>query len=418
MAGRSGELDLRAWSRSTRDGGRGREHLAGDGVTGRDGYRARSPTAATPARATSCSSTRRAAPWTRSGPRAWPRGSRRPTSASTSSASEGPCSDRHPRHGIGLMPTCAGRASSGRRRRPGARPGRRQRGGVRRRRRSERAARRPFYDRARLRAGNVIPGPAVIEQLDSTTVSRRAHRARPRDGKIVIDVEEGAMSHRTGDAARPDHAGRARRGVQGDRHGDGPGAQAHGVQLSREVEDLGGGLFTADGARSARGTPRRCTSARSRPTSRGFMRWLGQRITPGDIIIHNNPLPRRLALARPVRGDPDLPRGRALAWAGVHDPRRDTGGVFPGIAIDVHDVWAEAKIYDSLKHREQGVRNEQLWQHFLRQHAHRRAEPRRHRGDDRRLPARPRALPRADREVRPRARDRAPATSCSTTASA
>ena len=28
----------------------------------------------------------------------------------------------------------------------------------------------PFYDRSALRAGNVIPGPAVIEQLDSTTV--------------------------------------------------------------------------------------------------------------------------------------------------------------------------------------------------------------------------------------------------------
>ena len=39
--------------------------------------------------------------------------------------------------------------------------------------------------------------------------------------------------------------------------------------------------------------------------------------------------------------------------------------MFPGIAIDVHDVWAESKIYDSLKLYERGVRNEQFWQFFV-----------------------------------------------------
>ena len=44
--------------------------------------------------------------------------------------------------------------------------------------------------------------------------------------------------------------------------------------------------------------------------------------------------------------------------------------MFPGIAIDVHDVWAESKIYDSLKLYEKGVRNEQLWTVLRRQHAY------------------------------------------------
>jgi len=47
----------------------------------------------------------------------------------------------------------------------------------------------PFYDRTGLRAGDSITGPAVIEQLDSTTVLPPASTARvQRDGAIVIDI--------------------------------------------------------------------------------------------------------------------------------------------------------------------------------------------------------------------------------------
>jgi N-methylhydantoinase A/oxoprolinase/acetone carboxylase beta subunit len=47
----------------------------------------------------------------------------------------------------------------------------------------------PFYDRTRLRAGNAVPGPAVIEQLDSTTVLPPGATARVHgDGTIVIDI--------------------------------------------------------------------------------------------------------------------------------------------------------------------------------------------------------------------------------------
>ena len=50
----------------------------------------------------------------------------------------------------------------------------------------------PFYDRTQLRAGNVIAGPAVIEQLDSTTVLPPGAAARVHgDGTIVIDVGAG-----------------------------------------------------------------------------------------------------------------------------------------------------------------------------------------------------------------------------------
>jgi len=51
------------------------------------------------------------------------------------------------------------------------------------------AADTPFYDRTRLRAGNAVAGPAVIEQLDSTTVLPPGAAARVHgDGTIVIDI--------------------------------------------------------------------------------------------------------------------------------------------------------------------------------------------------------------------------------------
>jgi N-methylhydantoinase A/oxoprolinase/acetone carboxylase beta subunit len=56
---------------------------------------------------------------------------------------------------------------------------------------SERAAHETvFYDRTELRAGDAIAGPAVIEQLDSTTVLAPGSHARVLgDGTIVIDTE-------------------------------------------------------------------------------------------------------------------------------------------------------------------------------------------------------------------------------------
>jgi N-methylhydantoinase B/oxoprolinase/acetone carboxylase alpha subunit len=65
-------------------------------------------------------------------------------------------------------------------------------------------------------------------------------------------------------------------------------------------------------------------------------------------------------VAIPIFWDDEL-----IAWSASTIHLSDTGGVFPGIAIDVHDVWAESKIYDSLKLYERGVRNEQLWQFFI-----------------------------------------------------
>jgi 5-oxoprolinase (ATP-hydrolysing)/N-methylhydantoinase B len=134
---------------------------------------------------------------------------------------------------------------------------------------------------------------------------------------------------------------------------------------AQQVEDLGGGLFTADGREICESdtTPMHIGSIPA--YIRGFMRRLEGDVNPGDVIIHNNPYHGAshspdLCVAIPI-----FWRDELVAWSASTIHLSDTGGVFPGIAIDVHDVWAESKIYDSLKLFERGVRNEQLWQFFV-----------------------------------------------------
>ena len=82
----------------------------------------------------------------------------------------------------------------------------------------------PFYDRARLRAGDRIEGPAIIEQYDSTTVVPPGLSAEiDRFGNIVIDCSQrvSEAAERSHGARHADPHARDRRRLLGDREGDG-----------------------------------------------------------------------------------------------------------------------------------------------------------------------------------------------------
>ena len=51
----------------------------------------------------------------------------------------------------------------------------------------------PVFDRSRLRAGTEIAGPAIVEQLDATTVVHPGDRARV-DGHANLDITLDALS--------------------------------------------------------------------------------------------------------------------------------------------------------------------------------------------------------------------------------
>jgi hypothetical protein len=72
------------------------------------------------------------------------------------------------------------------------------------------------YDRARLRAGNRIAGPAIVMEMDSTTVILPRHHGKvDAYGNILIYPDHHqAPKKKVGVARRPAAVARAQRGVR------------------------------------------------------------------------------------------------------------------------------------------------------------------------------------------------------------
>ncbi len=136
-----------------------------------------------------------------------------------------------------------------------------------------------------------------------------------------------------------------------------PGAQ--------QVEDIGGGLFTVAGEEICESDTSPMHIGSIPAYIQGFMRRLEGDVNEGDVIIHNNPYQGASHAPDLLVAVPIFWEGEQVAWSAATTHLTDVGGVFPGIAIDVFDVFAEAKIYDSIKLYERGVRNEMLWRFFL-----------------------------------------------------
>ena len=130
--------------------------------------------------------------------------------------------------------------------------------------------------------------------------------------------------------------------------------------IIRESEDLGAGIFDAEGRElcESDSTPMHIGSL---PWYiRGFMRHLEGRVEDGDVIIHNHPYygashSPDIAVAVPMFHDDEL-----LGFAAVTAHVLDVGGSFPGINADAFDMYAEAKIYDGLRWYQAGRLNEDL----------------------------------------------------------
>ena len=130
--------------------------------------------------------------------------------------------------------------------------------------------------------------------------------------------------------------------------------------IIRESEDLGAGIFDAEGRElcESDSTPMHIGSL---PWYiRGFMRHLEGKIVDGDVIIHNHPYfgashSPDIAVAVPI-----FCEGELMGFAAVTAHVLDVGGSFPGINADAFDMYAEAKIYDGLRWYQAGELNEDL----------------------------------------------------------
>lgn len=135
--------------------------------------------------------------------------------------------------------------------------------------------------------------------------------------------------------------------------------------IIRESEDLGAGVFDVEGRElvESESTPMHCGSIPA--YIRGINRRLRGKYKPGDVILHNHPY--HGAAHSPDYGVimPVFAEGRHVGFVGCTGHVLDIGGATPGVSLDIIDVWAEGKLFDSTKIYDGGVRNDALMEHLL-----------------------------------------------------
>jgi len=227
----------------------------------------------------------------------------------------------------------------------------------------------PFYERSRLRAGDRIKGPAVIEQYDTTTLVPPGLEAEvDRYGNIVVDctVNPRAQMQRAGGLATPilmRVIGGAFSAIAKEMAG--VLYRMSYSSIIRESEDLGAGIFDADGNELAESDSTPMFMGAMPKIVKGVISLLGDDIHDGDVILHNDPYlgathSPDVAIVMPIFFD-----GELVGFSGASAHLLDIGGAYPGIAIDLVDNWSEGNIYRAVKLADRGQWHEGLWRHIL-----------------------------------------------------
>jgi N-methylhydantoinase B/oxoprolinase/acetone carboxylase alpha subunit len=130
--------------------------------------------------------------------------------------------------------------------------------------------------------------------------------------------------------------------------------------IIRESEDLGAGLFDAEGRELCESDTTPLHIGSLPWYVRGFLHRLRGQIEDGDAIVHNHPYlgashTPDIAVAVPVFWEEEL-----IGFSAVTAHVLDVGGSFPGINADAFDMYAEAKIYNALRWYRRGELNVDL----------------------------------------------------------
>jgi N-methylhydantoinase B/oxoprolinase/acetone carboxylase alpha subunit len=130
--------------------------------------------------------------------------------------------------------------------------------------------------------------------------------------------------------------------------------------IIRESEDLGAGLFDAEGRELCESDTTPLHIGSLPWYIRGFLNRMQGKIEEGDVIIHNHPYlgashTPDIAVAVPVFHEEEL-----IGFSAVTAHVLDVGGSFPGINADAFDMYAEAKIYNGLRWYRRGKLNVDL----------------------------------------------------------
>ena len=224
----------------------------------------------------------------------------------------------------------------------------------------------PFYDRATLRAGDRIAGPAIVEQYDTTVViPPRCEAAIDARGNIVIDCAGAAAQHGH-DLAAPIMQrviGGAFTAIAQEMAG--VLYRMSYSSIIRESEDLGAGIFDRDGLMLAESESTPMFMGAMPRIVQNVIKLLDGDIHEGDIIFHNDPYHGATHSPDCAIVMPIYHRDELVGFAGASAHLLDIGGSHPGLNIDAVDIYAEGNIYRAVKLAEKGVRQEGLWRHIL-----------------------------------------------------
>ena len=221
-----------------------------------------------------------------------------------------------------------------------------------------------FYDRDRLSSGAVISGPAIVEQYDTTVVIPPDFTARVDDhGNIVIDCPAKQSASELATPILMRVIGGAFTSMAKEM-----GSVLFRMSYSsiiRESEDLGAGIFDADGNVLAESESTPMFMGAMPKIVRGVMQVLGDDINDGDVILHNDPYlgathSPDIAVIVPIFHD-----GRRIGFAGASGQIIDNGGAFSGLMVDIPDYQAEGQIFRAVKIVKAGERQHDLLRHIL-----------------------------------------------------
>src|SRR5437660_5448776 len=135
--------------------------------------------------------------------------------------------------------------------------------------------------------------------------------------------------------------------------------------IIRESEDLGAGIFDAQGNELAESDSTPMFMGAMPKIVKNVIKILGDDIHEGDVILHNDPYGGATHSPDVAIVIPIFHEGELVGFSGASAHVLDIGGAYPGLAIDLVDNWSEGNIYRAVKVQEKGVWQAGLWEHIM-----------------------------------------------------
>ncbi|MEZ5102427.1 MAG: hydantoinase B/oxoprolinase family protein [Thermoleophilia bacterium] len=220
------------------------------------------------------------------------------------------------------------------------------------------------YDRALLLAGNVVDGPALVVQEDSTTFLPPGFSARvSRSGNLVVSVPLAEDDRRAAPGREVDKVTERVIGGALDAIAKEMGSALWRMAFSsiiRESEDLGAGIFDARGRMLCESDQTPMQFGALSGNVRGILDLLGDDLHDGDVVIHNDPYRGASHSSDICVVTPIFWQGELVAFSANDAHWIDIGGGAPGYNEAALDLWAEGVHLPAVKLYERGALNAQV----------------------------------------------------------